>query len=149
VSRECPEAAAVGAGLLAAVSVAVTALRQHLTDADPKVALRAVAELTKLLNVCARHGIAVGETEEVAGSEVSPPATPMTEAEPADPSRTREQRNDEAPLLARPAPDAPSKMPLRGSRGSQDPPLALPAPCPCPLPPGGRKLTSFLGTNSS
>ena len=144
--RECPDAAAVGAGLLATVSVAVAALRQHLTDADPKVALRAVAELTKLLSVCARHGIAVGETEEVAGPQVSPPATPMTEAEPADPARTRERRNDEAPLPARPAPEAPSKTPLRGSRGSQDPPLALPAAC--PLPPGGRTLTSFLGANS-
>ncbi len=144
--RECPEAAAVGAGLLATVAVAVAALRQHLADADPKVALRAVAELTKLLNVCARHGIAVGEPEEVTGSEVPPSATPVTEAEPADPGRTCEQRSDDVPPLARPAPNAPSKTPLAGSRGSQRPPLTLPAPS--PLPPGGRKLTSFLGANS-
>ena len=56
MSRPCADSAAVGAELLAAVAVAVTVCRHHLTDPDPKTALRAVAELAKLLGVCARHG---------------------------------------------------------------------------------------------
>ena len=131
MSRPCADSAAVGAELLATVAVAVHALRQHLTDPDPKTALRAVAELTKLLGVCARHGIAVQEAPQPVPLEAAPPATPIPEAEPADPSR--ERRND----------DTPSKMPLPGGRGALDPSLTLPAPT---LPPGGKRLTSFLGS---
>jgi len=133
MSRPCAESAAVGTEMLATVAVAVTALRQHLIDPDPKVALRAVAELTKLLGVCARHGLAVEEVRKPVPLEAAPPATPTAEAEPADPGRKRERRHD----------DVPSKMPLPGGRGSQDPSLAPPAPN---LPSGGRTLTSFLGS---
>ena len=133
MSRPCAESAAVGTEMLATVAVAVTALRQHLIDPDPKVALRAVAELTKLLGVCARHGLAVEEVRKPVPLEAAPPATPTAEAEPADPGRKRERRHD----------DVPSKMPLPGGRGSQDPSLAPPAPN---LPPGGRTLMSFLGS---
>ena len=133
MSRPCAESAAVGAEMLATVAIAVTALRQHLTDPDPKVALRAVAELTKLLGVCARHGLAVEEVRKPVPLEVPSPATPIPEAEPAAPSGKRERRNDAVP----------SKMPLPGGRGAQDPALARPAPH---LLPGGRTLTSFLGS---
>ena len=88
MSRPCAESAAVGAELLATVAVAVTALRRHLTDPDPKTALRAVAELTKLLGVCARHGLAVEEVRKPVPLEVAPLATPTAEAEPADSGRT-------------------------------------------------------------
>ena len=136
MSRPCAESAAVGAEMLATVAIAVTALRQHLIDPDPKVALRAVAELTKLLGVCARHGLAVGDIRKPVPVEVSPPATPTAEADTADPGRTRGRRHD----------GVPSKMPLPGGRGSQEPSLARPAPH---LPPGGRTLTSFLGPSAA
>ena len=129
MSRPCVAPAAVGAELLATVAVAVTVCRHHLTDPDPKTALRAVAELTKLLGVCARHGLAVD-------AAVVPPPAP-------EPGRTRERRNDGVPSLPRPAPTSPPTMPLPDGRGPQDPSLPRPAPN---LPPGGRTLTSFLGS---
>ncbi len=129
----CPETAAVGAELLAAVAVGLATLRRHLTDPDPKTALRAVAELTKLLSVCARHALAVGAEKESVPLEVPSPVTPIPEAEPVDPSRKRERRNE----------DVPSKLPLPGGRGAHAPSLVPPAQA---LPPGGPpRLTSFLG----
>ena len=128
MSRPCVDPAAVGAELLATVAVAVVTLRQHLTDPDPKTALRAVAELTKLLSVCARHGIAVEAARQPVPVEVPSPATPTPEAEPTAPSRKRDRRND----------NAPSKMPLPGGRGSQE-----------QMPPGGKRLTSFLGSSAA
>ena len=158
--RPCADSAAVGAEMLATVAVAVTALRQHLIDPDPKVALRAVAELTKLLGVCARHGLAVGETESrphAASAGVPDVASPAPGAcEP--PSRT-----PPSPAGSHGAPHSPgagqperdrrgegktdrpvrAKTALAGGRGAREPSLAPPAPN---LPPGGRTLTSFLGT---
>ena len=143
MSRPCAESAAVGAELLATVAVAVTALRRHLTDPDPKTALRAVAELTKLLGVCARHGLAVGEAAEV---EVVPPPVPVpAAADSADvlcSLRERSSFADQEPLAER----AEYGKPLPGGRGAQDPSLAPPAPN---LPPGGKRLTSFLGSSAA
>ena len=140
MSRPCAESAAVGAEMLATVAIAVTALRQHLIDPDPKVALRAVAELTKLLGVCARHGLAVGVAAEV---EIVPPPVPVpAAADSADVLSSLRERSsfaDQEPLAER----AEHGKPLPGGRGSQEPSLARPAPH---LPPGGRTLTSFLGS---
>ena len=44
-----PDSPAVGAGLLAAVAESLAMLRRRIADDDPKVSLRAAAELTKLL----------------------------------------------------------------------------------------------------
>ena len=136
----CPETAAVGAELLAAVAVGLATLRRHLIDPDPKVALRAVAELTKLLGVCARHGVAVGVAAEV---EVVPPPVPVpAAADSADVLSSLRERSsfaDQEPLTER----AEHGKPLPGGRGAHAPSLARPAPH---LPPGGRTLTSFLGS---
>ena len=138
----CPESAAVGAEMLATVAVAVTALRQHLIDPDPKVALRAVAELTKLLGVCARHGVAVGVAAEV---EVVPPPVPVpAAADSADVLGSLRERSsfaDQEPLAER----AEYGKPLPGGRGAQ---AEMPRPVPH-LPPGGRTLTSFLGSSAA
>ncbi len=136
----CPETAAVGAELLAAVAVGLATLRRHLIDPDPKVALRAVAELTKLLGVCARHGLAVGEAAEV---EVVPVPVPVpVAADSADvlgSLRERSSSADQEPLAER----AEHGKPLPGGRGAHAPSLARPAQT---LPPGGPpRLTSFLG----
>ena len=138
MSRPCAEAAAVGAELLAAVAVGLATLRRHLTDPDPKVALRAVAELTKLLGVCARHGLAVGVAAEV---EVVPPPVPVpVAADSADVLCSLRERSSSAvqePLAERAEHGKPS------GRGTHDPSLARPAQA---LPPGGPpRLTSFLG----
>ena len=138
--RPCTESAAVGAEMLATVAVAVTALRRHLIDPDPKVALRAVAELTKLLGVCARHGLAVGVAAEV---EVVPPPVPVpAAATPADVLGSLGEGSsfaDQEPLAGR----AEYGKSLPGGRGAQDPSLPRPAQT---LPPGGPpRLTSFLG----
>ena len=131
MSRPCAESAAVGAEMRATVAVAVTALRQHLIDPDPKVALRAVAELTKLLGVCARHGLAVGEAAEV---KVVPSPVPVpAAADSADVLGSLRERSsfaDQEPLAER----AEHGNSLPVARGSQA------------LPPGGRTLTSFLGS---
>ena len=143
MSRPCAESAAVGAEMRATVAVAVTALRQHLIDPDPKVALRAVAELTKLLGVCARHGLAVGEAAEV---KVVPSPVPVpAAADSADVLGSLRERSsfaDQEPLAER----AEHGKPLPGGRGAQEPSLAPPAPH---LPPGGRTLTSFLGSSAA
>ena len=134
--RDCPEAAEVGAEMLAAVRIGLATLRQHLTARDPKTALRAVAELTKLLSVCARHGIAVeAETEptpDAAPVEPTPaPAVPEPpRSEPARPPRrpTRRAGTDTAD---------PTRLPLD---------LTVTGTRPSALPPGGSpQLTSFLG----
>ena len=134
----CPQTAAVGAELLAAVAVGLATLRRHLTDPDPTVALRAVAELTKLLGVCARHGLAVGVAAEV---EVVPPPVPVpATADSADvPCSLRERSSfaDQEPLAERAEHGKPA------GRGAHAPSLARPAPH---LPPGGRTLASFLGS---
>ncbi len=141
MSRPCAESAAVGAELLATVAVAVTALRQHLTDPDPKTALRAVAELTKLLGVCARHGIAVEAAAEV---DVVPPPVPVpAAADSADVLGSLRERSsfaDQEPLAERAerAERAEHGMPLPGGRGSQG-----------QMPPGGKRLTSFLGSSAA
>ena len=140
--HDCPETAAVGAELLAAVAIGLATLRRHLTDPDPKVALRAVAELTKLLGVCARHGVAVEVAVEV---EVVPPPVPVPvpaatdSADVPGPLRERSSFADHEPLAER----AEHGKPLPGGRGAQDPSLPRPAQT---LPPGGPpRLTSFLG----
>ena len=101
--RDCPEAADVGAGLLAAVRIGLATLRQHLTDPDPKTALRAVAKLTKLLGVCARHGIAVGAEPEpppVAGEAADVVCSRRERSSVADPEPLAERADHGMPLTS-------------------------------------------------
>lgn len=127
-----PDSPAVGAGLLAAVAESLAMLRRRITDDDPKVALRAASELTKLLSVCARHGIAVDENRVVPTPEPVKAALAVPETEAAKPN-------------VLPPPTA-----LPGGRLS--PRIgALPAQAGTPVPPSrdplpGRRrtLTSFL-----
>ena len=121
--RECPE---LGSELLAAVSASLAVLKTHLASADPKVALRAASELTKLLSVCARHGIAVEAgpspaSRPLAGSGAPPDQPPVTADRPTD-SESRAT-----------APPAARSLPVP------------PPPRTAALPPGGKRLTSFLG----
>lgn len=134
--RDCPDAADVGAEMLAAVRIGLATLRQHLTARDPKTALRAVAELTKLLGVCARHGIAVGAEAEPTpvAAPVEPTPAPVApeppRCEPAQPPRrpTRRAGTDTADRTR-----LPLDLTITGTR-------------PAALPPGGSPpLTSFLG----
>jgi hypothetical protein len=82
-----PDSPAVGAGLLAAVAESLAMLRRRIADDDPKVALRAASELTKLLSVCARHGIAVeGTGAGLTGSEAGATSPERTPTEPAKPT---------------------------------------------------------------
>ena len=133
--RDCPEAAEVGAEMLAAVRIGLATLRQHLTDPDAKTALRAVAELTKLLSVCARHGIAVGEAEP---TPFAAPVQPVPAPAAPEPPRCEPARPPQRPARrAGTVPADPTRLPLdptaTGTR-------------PAALPPGGSpQLTSFLG----
>ena len=115
--RDCPEAAAVGAEMLAAVRTGLATLHGLLTARDPKTALRAVAELTKLLSVCARHGIAIeAETEPTpVAAPVGPtpaPAVPEPpRCEPARPPR-RPTRRDATRRTRHRRPDSPATRPV-------------------------------------
>ncbi len=134
--RNCPEAAEVGAVMLAAVRTGLATLHGLLTARDPKTALRAVAELTKLLSVCARHGIAV-EAE----AELTPVAAPV-EPTPA-PAVPQPPRSEPAQPPRRPTRRA-GTVPADRTRLPLD--LTATVGRPVALPPGGSpRLTSFLG----
>ena len=136
--RDCPATADVGAEMLAAVRTGLATLHGLLTARDPKTALRAVAELTKLLSVCARHGIAVeAETEPTpVAAPVEPVPTPAVpeppRSEPAQPPRRPTRR---AVTVAADRTRLPLDLTATGTGGR-----------PAALPPGGSpQLTSFLG----
>lgn len=129
--------------MAAALSKALASVNQLLDHTDPKVALRAVAELSKLLAVCGRHGW----SEEVA-KETFPPG-PLSEVE-------RGCSTPPQPDLPRPAGERATVPAPRRISTNQEPhrleqPLYGPAGGPAGeahhrLPLGGPSLTSFLGT---
>lgn len=64
----------IQAVMLAALSEQFDLLRRLMADADPKVALRASAELSKLMGICARNDLSPKPGTEVV--EVVPPHPP-------------------------------------------------------------------------
>ena len=134
--RDCPDAAAVGDGMLAAVRTGLATLHGLLTARDPKTALRAVAELTKLLSVCARHGIAVGAEPEP--TPVAAPVEPTPCAAVPEPPRCEPARPPQRPTRRGGSDTAdPTRLPLD---------LTITGTRPSALPPGtSPRLTSFLG----
>lgn len=140
-----PDSPAVGAGLLAAVAESLAMLRRRIADDDPKVSLRAAAELTKLLSVCARHGLAVeGTGAGLTGSEAGATSPERTPTEPVTPRRTGPQVDAAKPGV-QPLPDV-----LPGGTGvatcavSPAQVATSVPPSRDPLPGTRRTLTSFL-----
>jgi len=139
MSRDYP----VNSEFRIAITHALNVIRYTLTDADPKVALRAVAELTKLLNVCARHGmilesplpgattmppniLAASLVESVPGPPPAPPAAEV--AESVEPKPPPAPNHPVAPtgkigssLTARPVDTGPIAI-------TRPPPQAIPCP---------------------
>lgn len=142
--HERPE---LGSELLTAVSASLAVLKRHLTSADPKVSLRAAAELTKLLSVCARHGITL-ETVEVPPPDAGP--TRRTEPTAGDRSHRpigRVEGGSVPPAAAQPAVRA---RPVGRAEVADHRPLPTPVGPPPPdrelaARPGGKRIASFLG----
>ena len=82
--RDCPD---LGSELLTAVSASLAALKTHLASADPKVSLRAASELTKLLSVCARHGLQLDSVGGTATDDtLTPQSAPIAGEQPPTPT---------------------------------------------------------------
>ena len=105
--RDCPPVIHLGPTMGVAVRTCVSRLLECLSDADAKVALRAAAELTKLLGVCARNAIRIDavvpepipsplDHRDVGASEAEDGPTAPARDEP-DRDTARESRADAAP----------------------------------------------------
>lgn len=117
--------------ILAALSEQFDLLRRLMADKDPKVALRASAEMSKLMGICARCNLTPKPEVEVSPQE--PPATPPPVSPPAGATESLL-----ADVLAAPKP-VPLLDPFAADRRS------APDPRHRPLSPVGKPLTSFLG----
>lgn len=119
----------IQAVMLAALSEQFDLLRRLMADADPKVALRASAEMSKLMGICARNDLSPKPGTEVV--EVVPPDPPA--APPPVQPQPPVMESLLADVLADPKPV--SALDRR----------AVPAPRHRPFSPTGQQLTSFLG----
>jgi hypothetical protein len=121
----------IQAVMLAALSEQFDLLRRLMADADPKVSLRASAEMSKLMGICARNNLTPELPVEVVPPE--PPAVPPPVPHP--PAATASLLTD---VLAEPKP-ASARQPLAPDRRAEPDPRLR------PLSPAGKRLTSFLG----
>jgi hypothetical protein len=120
--------------MLAALTEQFDLLRRLMADADPKVALRASAELSKLMGICGRNNLAPQPDAEVVRPELPATPPPVRHHPPATESLLPDVLA--APKLASVLePLAPAQW-------------AGPDPRRRPLTPAGKQLTSFLGKPS-
>jgi hypothetical protein len=114
----------LGAEMQAALRHGFAVVREGMTNPDIRIALKANAEMAKLVALCSRLGIEV-PTEDAAPTPTLTP-TPVVQPEAA--------RQKKAEVLT-----------SVFSPRSSDQPVTLPAP-PRAVPSAGKSLTSFLGS---
>jgi hypothetical protein len=120
--------------MLAALSEQFDLLRRLMADPDPKVALRASAEMSKLMGICARNDLSPKPGAEVI--EVVPPQPPA--APPPVPYQPPATESLLADVLAMTKPVSTLQPISTDRRPSPDTRHR-------PFSPTGQQLTSFLG----
>lgn len=113
----------LGAEMHAALRHGFAVVRQGMANPDIRIALKANAEMAKLVTLCDRLGIEVPE-------EATPIPTPAPTPAP-QPEVSRQKKAEVFTSVFSPK--------------TSGPPVAPPAP-PRPIPGGGQPLTSFLGS---